>query len=89
MTELQNDAKENEKRQSEVTKEQKIQLQKLFQTLEEQKCEIGKLILFMSKFSIFFLIDIFFFSFFFSIFANFQFFLLVLFFCFDEKNCIF
>ena len=46
MTELQNDAKENEKRQSEVTKEQKIQLQKLFQTLEEQKCEIGKLTFF-------------------------------------------
>ena len=42
MTELQNEAKENEKRQSEVTKEQKIQLQKLFQTLEEQKCEIAR-----------------------------------------------
>merc|ERR1712062_721855 len=43
VTGLQNDAKENEKRQSEVTKEQKIQLQKLFQTLEEQKCEIEHL----------------------------------------------
>ena len=42
MTELQNEAKEIEKRHSEVTKEQKIQLQKMFQTLEEQKSEIGK-----------------------------------------------
>lgn len=53
MTELQNEAKENEKRQSEVTKEQKIQLQKLFQTLEEQKCEIGKCSTFFNSFSFF------------------------------------
>ena len=53
MTELQNEAKENEKRQSEVTKEQKIQLQKLFQTLEEQKFEIGKCSTFFNSFSFF------------------------------------
>merc|ERR1712062_507194 len=53
VTELQNEAKENEKRQSEVTKEQKIQLQKLFQTLEEQKCEIGKCSTFFNSFSFF------------------------------------
>ena len=58
MTELQNEAKENEKRQSEVTKEQKIQLQKLFQTLEEQKCEIGKCSTFFNSFSFFFVVNI-------------------------------